>query len=198
MTQTSARPETEAQASAALVGLLTGFETTHALRAAADLEIADLLAAGPRTAQDLAAATGTHEPWLGRLLRYLAAFGVLTEQPPGQFGPTPRSDLLRRDHPRSLRSSAIFLAEPWFQEPYRYLVEAIRTGRDPFERVHGAKVFAYLADHPDAAALFNEMLTKWRAQRDAAVAEAYDFAGVQTLVDVGGGYGNLLVAILRS
>jgi cyclopropane fatty-acyl-phospholipid synthase-like methyltransferase len=58
-------------------------------------------------------------------------------------------------------------------------------------------VFAYLADHPDAAALFNEMLTEWRAQRDAAVAEAYDFAGVQTLADVGSGYGNLLVTILR-
>jgi len=123
---------------------------------------------------------------------------VLIEETPGRFGPTPRSDLLRDDHPHSLRAAAVFFAEPWFQEPYRHLAAAIRSGCDPFQRAHGVKVFSYLADHPDAAALFNQALTTLRAQRDAAVAAAYEFAGAQTLVDVGGGYGNLLVAVLRA
>jgi O-methyltransferase len=162
-----------------------------------DLGIADLLVAGPMTTHDLAAATGSREPWLTRLLRYLEACGVVTEEQSDRFGATSRSDLLRRDHPRSLRPTAIFLSEPWFQQPYAHLAVGIQSAQAPFERVHGAPVWQYLHAHPDRAALVSEALATLRAQRDAAVVEVCDLAGVDTIVDVAGGYGNLLATVLQ-
>lgn len=198
MTQTSSPQETETEARDALDGMMFGIQITQTLRTAVDIGIAELLADGPVAANDLAAATGTDALSLGRLPRALAALGVLTEDTTGRFGPTPRSDLLRRDHPRSMRPTALFRTEAWFQDPFRYLTEAVRTGRVPFELVHGATHWQYLADHPDAAALVSEMLATRGPQRFAAVVEAYDFAGVRTLVDVGGGYGQLLVTVLQA
>jgi O-methyltransferase/methyltransferase family protein len=198
MKEACSAPEGEGEAAAALLELITGFEVTQALRASVELGVADLLVAGPMTARDMAAATGTHEAWLTRLLRYLDAFGIVSEDPSGRFGPTPRSDLLRRDHPRSLRPTAIFLSEPWFQEPYAHLAVAMQSAQAPFEAVHAAPVWQYLTAHSDRAALVSEALATLRAQRDAAVVEVCDLAGVGTVVDVAGGYGNLLAALLQS
>lgn len=198
MTETNPPQETEAQARAALWEMITGYMVTQALHTAVELGIADLVASGPRTADDLAAATGTHPPSLTRLLRALAAFGVLSEDASGRVGPTPRSNLLRRDHPHSVGPTALFHAEAWVQEPWLHLTEAVRTGREAFEPVYGSNYWQYLADHPDDAAVFNEAQATAVPEARAAVAEAYDFAGVRTLVDVGGGYGQLLVAVLQA
>ena len=198
MTQPPSGPETEARARGAVLNMVSGFMYTQAIRSAVDLGIADLVAGGPKPVNDLAAATKAHEPSLARLLRALAAFGVLTEEEPGRFGPTPRSDLLRRDHPRSLRPAALYFGKPWIQDPWRDLTYAVQTGRSAFEHVHGADYWQYLADHQDEAAVFNELLALLRPQRHAAVVEAYEFADMRTLVDIGGGYGQLLVAVLKA
>lgn len=191
-------PETDGRARGAVLNMITGFMMGQAIRSAVDLGIADLVAGGAKDAQAVAVATGAHEPSLTRLLRALSAFGLLTEDEPGRFGPTPRSELLRKDHPRSLRPASLYFGDAWIQDPWRHLTHGVKTGQTAFEHVHGIGYWQYLADHPDDAAIFNEFLASLRPQRHAAVVEAYDFAGVGTLVDVGDGYGQLLLAVLNA
>lgn len=182
---------------ATLLQMMTGYWVSQALYVAAKLGVADLLAAGPRPVEELAAATQTDAPSLRRVLRALASVGVFTEARPGTFALTPLAALLRTGTPDSMRALAIMYAE----EQYRAwgdLLHSVQTGETAFERRFGTSYFAYLAQHPEADRVFNEAMTGWTTQLVGAVVDAYDFSPFKTIADVGGSYGTLLAAMLRS
>jgi hypothetical protein len=179
-----------------LTDLLTGAWKAQAIYVAAYLGLADLLAAGPRTSAELAEETGTHVPSVYRLLRALASIGIFREEEPGRFGLTPLGDRLRSDRPDSQRSLAIMMGE----EHYRCwgdLLQSIRTGQTAFERLYGRPCFDYLASHPRSAQLFDEAMVGVHGVETQAMIDAYDFSPFHTLVDVGGGNGSLLTAVLQ-
>ncbi|MFN8592249.1 MAG: methyltransferase [Thermomicrobiales bacterium] len=168
------------------------------LHVAAKLEIADLVHAGPRGASDLATATGTDASALHRLLRALASVGVFTEVRPGWFGQTPRSDLLRRDAPGSFRAMPIYLGEELYQV-FSRLLDSVRSGEPVFADIFGADYFTYLAANPAAGQTFNAAMTALGAVAETgAVVAAYDFSRARRIVDVGGGHGDLIAAVLAA
>lgn len=180
-----------------LLRMMTGYWLAQAVSVAARMGIADLLGDGPRPVGDLAAATGAHAPSLRRLLRALASVGVFAETEDGAFGLTPAAAFLRSDDPDSMRSLAIMYGGEQYRA-WADLFESVHTGEPVFERVFGAAYFPYLAAHPEADRTFNEAMTGWSAQVDRAVLAAYDFSPFGTVVDVGGGHGRMLAAILAA
>jgi len=180
-----------------LSAMLSGHLVTQAISAAARLGIPDLVARGPRNVQTLARASGVRADPLYRMLRALADAGVVAELPRRRFGRTPLSDLLRSDVSGSLRAVALLAGEPWRRVSYD-LIDALRGGRSPFERAHGMPLYTYLARRPGALRLFTEVMEEhWTALRRAVVGFR-TFARAQTIVDVGGGSGALLAAILEA
>jgi hypothetical protein len=184
-------------AAVTLLQMLTGYWMSQAIYVAAKLRIADHVAAGAAAPKDLADATHTDAPSLQRLMRALASVGVFSEATPEQFGLTPLSALLLSGTTDSMRALAIMYNE----EQYRAwgdLVFSIRTGKPAFEHMFGTGVFEYFRDNPEPARTFNEAMTAWTNQVAEAVVGAYDFSSFSTVVDVGGGHGTLLAAILRN
>lgn len=191
-------PSRNPEASMALLRLVSGAWTAQAVHVAARLGIADLLADGPKAPDMLAAATGAHGPTLERLLRALASLGVFAEQPDGRFGLTPLADGLRRDAEDSLRDYAVMMGDEWHWRAWGGLLHSVRTGESAFEHAHGRPLFDYLADHPAAGQVFDDAMTSRTRQEVAVVTAAYDWPAAGTVVDVGGGRGALLAAILEA
>jgi ubiquinone/menaquinone biosynthesis C-methylase UbiE len=168
-----------------------------ALYVAAKLGIAVLLADGAKGSEDLAQATGTHPHSLYRVLRLLASQGVFAEVESRRFALTPLATLLRADVPGSLRALAIRTGGlDW--RPWGALLHSVRTGTPAFDHVYGMSLFAYLAQDAEAAQVFNDTMTMFTQRNTAAVVGAYDFSAVGTIVDVGGGHGALMAAILEA
>lgn len=177
--------------------LWPGALAVQAVHVAAKLGLADLVADGPKTIVQLAEATGTHGPSLGRLLRALTSLGFFTEDGRNRYRQTALSDTLRGDHPESIRRWAMMLGTQFVWEPCGRLEGTIQTGQTAFERVYQAPFFEYLADHPSDAAVFNAAMSSLPAYI-AAIVEAYDFSKFERIVDVGGGHGAKLAAILSA
>jgi O-methyltransferase domain len=166
----------------------------------AELGIADELAGGTRTVEELAVATGADQDALGRCLRALASVGVFAEDGNGAYANTPMSDTLRQDALVSLRGMAMLVGLPGFIRGWDAFGEAVRGdgGRTAWELGHGVSLFDYFAANPGDAAIFQQGMTAFSAFEARAVADAYDFTGIRTLVDVGGGHGLLLATILQA
>lgn len=177
--------------------MLTGAWVAQSIYAAAKLGIADLVADAPKDCVELAAATDTHAPTLYRLLRALAGVGVFTEVAPRRFGLTPLAECLRTGVPGSLRFPAMASGSDWQWRSLGEFLHSLKTGESAFEHVHGMGVFDYLAQNPEDARIFNEAMVGFSTQVATEVASAYDFSGISTLVDVGGGHGTLLAAVLN-
>jgi hypothetical protein len=182
---------------AVITQMIFGKWVAMALSVAARLRVADALATGPKDVAALAAETGTHAPSLFRVLRALASVGVFAEDEDGRFRQTPLSEVLRTGVPGSMRAVADYCGADWSWRPWGKLLEAVRTGRTAFDEVFGEQAFAYLAKHPEESAVFNEGMTEFSMQESPAVAAAYDFSPLGTIVDVGGGHGHLLCTILK-
>jgi len=178
--------------------LSQGTSISRAVAMAADLRIADLLANGPLGSDELAAATSTHADSLYRMLRMLTAVGVFAELDGHRFTQTPLSELLRGETPGSLRSWMRMVALPAWSPMFAEAMHSIATGEPCFARAKGVEFFDYLAAHPAEAVIFQEAMADFGGAVDEAVVETYDFAGIQTVVDVGGGHGSLMAAILRA
>jgi ubiquinone/menaquinone biosynthesis C-methylase UbiE len=178
--------------------LFVGFRVSQALYAAAELGIADLLAGGPRTADDLATASGAHAPSLARVLRLLASEGVFVEMEDGRFALTPMAEALRRDVPGSMRPSVLFSGGETLWWSWGHLTHAVRTGKPAFDYVHGTDFFEYFRQHPNEWALFDQLMTTQTTPATRAVAAAYDFSPFKTIVDVGGGRGALMLELLAA
>jgi hypothetical protein len=179
-----------------LIQLSEGFGAARAVQLAAEIGVADHLGDGPRSATDLATATATHPGALHRLLRALAGVGVFTEVEAGRFALTPVGERLREDHPQSLRNWVLF--QGMFNGVYAAAMHSIRTGGPTFPEVFGEPIFDYLDRHPDQGAVFNRAMAEHSRLTGAALAEAYDFSGAGRLVDVGGGDGSFLCAVLAA
>jgi len=182
---------------AALYQMATGHYVSNAIYVAATLEIADLLATGPRGDDELAQATGTHAPSLKRVLRLLASVGVFAERDDGRFELTPIGACLQRG-PGSFRAVALLFTGPGVRSAWCDLLHSVRTGEPAMAHVHGTDTFAYFEHHPEEAAIFDEAMGAFTAMVAVAAAAAYDFSQFGTIVDVGGGEGALLAGILTA
>lgn len=180
-----------------MVRLADGFLTTQLLYVAARLGVADLLAQGPRAGAELAAAVGAEPDLLTRVLRGLVLEEVLAEEEGGRFALTELGRCLRTDVPGSLRGPVLARGEVYYQAAAGILA-AVREGGTAFEHVHGDRFFDHLRRHPDQEAAFQASMAGRSEQEAGNVVAAYDFRGIGRLVDVGGGHGVLLGAILRS
>jgi hypothetical protein len=178
--------------------MIIGYRVSQALYVAAKLGIADLLQEGPKSHEALATATGVHPDALYRVLRALASVGVFTEVEHGRFGLTPLAALLQTGVPGSLRALAIVMGEEPAWRPWGELLYSVHTGLPAFEHVFGMPLFAYLPQHPDVAHTYHAAMTEGTALTAQAVVAAYDFSGIRMVVDVGGGQGALIAAILKA
>jgi hypothetical protein len=183
-------------ASAEIARMLTGYWVTQMIFVAAKLDLAGLLKAGPRSADDLARETGTHRRSLYRLLRGLAGLGIFAETEPGIFTMTPLSEALREDVPGSQRAMAIMSGEEHYLS-WSELLYCIKTGKTGFEKRYGMLPFDYLAQHPGPAANFDAAMTSVHGRETPAMLAAYDFSEIKVLADVGGGNGSLITATLK-
>jgi hypothetical protein len=178
--------------------LSEGTTVCTAITLAADLGIADLLANGPRRSEDIAQATSTHPGSLYRMLRLLTSFGIFSEVEPQTFAQTPLSEVLRSGIPGSLRQWMRMVGLSAWGPMFAEALHSVKTGEPSFKHTAGVEFFDYLKAHPRDGEIFNEAMTSLGQGVDAAVVQAYDFSGVRRLVDVGGGHGALISAILQA
>jgi O-methyltransferase domain/Dimerisation domain len=179
-----------------LVQMSTAFWVSRIVYVAARLGLADHLASGPKSSAEIARATQTHPRSLYRLMRTLASLGLFSEAERDRFSLTPLGEALRTGAPGAARSTVLAFGGNWFWRPWEELEYSIRTGQTAMEKVWGMGAFDYLAKDPEAASLFNDAMIGVHGSEPAAVAAAYDFSRFGTIVDVGGGTGNLLSTIL--
>jgi hypothetical protein len=181
-----------------LMQLATDGFFSRALFCVTRLGIADSLGAGRKTADELGAAVRANPRTLRRLLRALCAIGVFDEDESGAFGVTTLGEPLRGDDPRSVRQGILFFTQDVVHRALGELLAGTQTGEPPFRRAFGTDAFTYLAADPEASRIMQDgMESETRAVARAVVA-AYDFSPCRTIVDVGGGTGVLLAAILRA
>jgi SAM-dependent methyltransferase len=180
-----------------LQGIIIANWMSQATYVAVQLRIPELLAEGPKTSAELAEASGSHAPSLYRLLRALTTLDLCHECEDGTFELTPMGALLRSDAPNSLRSWAIFVGGP--QWPlWGHLLHSVRTGETARKHLSGTKDFQHLALDADLATLFNQAMVELTRLVAQDVARGYSFAGMTRILDVGGGYGQLLATILQA
>jgi len=165
---------------------------------AAKLGVADVLAEGPLTADEIASRVGAHAPYLKRVLRALASLGIFAADPHERFHLNRLSQTLRSDHPESLRDFALMLVDDYNWSAWGALEHAVRTGDSAFEHVHGAPAFPWMQEHPEKEKMFSASMASISVMENAAVARAYAFGKLEKIVDVGGAHGHLLATILRS
>lgn len=181
---------------AELIEKIGGYMTAHALGLAAELGIADLIKDGVRDSEEMAAETGTHAPSLRRLLRTLAAVGITTEPEPGSFGLTETGAQLRTDSPESLRAFTRMFCHPILFKAWEGLTHSVTTGECAFDHIYGQDFYAYTAGQGNVSALFNEAMGEESRIAAARIAAGYDFSRFEKIVDLGGGDGTLLAAVL--
>ena len=162
---------------------------------AAELGIADLLAGGAKNIEGIAKATSCQPASLHRLMRALASLGLCAERDDGYFAPTPMGSLLRSGPESSVRSWSIWSGRYQWQE-WGNLLYSVRTGKSARRLLAGGEGYEHLESDPEAASIFNRAMTELTQLAVAEVVRVYDFSAVRQLIDVGGGYGELLAAIL--
>jgi SAM-dependent methyltransferase len=179
-----------------LLQLIVGKWASQAVYAAAELGIADRLKDGARPSAEIARECGADEDATYRLMRALENLGVLEERDGRVFALTPVGEFLRSDVPGSMRGFARFTGYAPTWTAWGDIVHSASTGEPAFEHVHGENLFDWYAMHLAESAVFDEAMTAISGAESAAVAEAFDFSGIRTLADVGGGRGYLLSTIL--
>jgi hypothetical protein len=180
----------------ALRRLVNGYQVTQAIHVAATFGVADLLRDGPLSSDELAAATDTHARSLHRVLRALASVGVLHEGDDGRFGLTEIGAGLRSDAPEPVGGWAVYVGRPAHVQAWGALLHAVRTGENAFASVHGADVWEYRVQHPEDGAIFDRAMTDTSRRANRQLLEAYDFGRFERVVDVGGGHGAFLAAVV--
>src|SRR2546421_771507 len=152
---------------------------SQAIGVAAKLNIADVLSDGPKTSAEIAAATGTHEPSIYRILRSLASTGVFREEENRGFVNTPLSEVLRTNVAGSMRNAAAFMAEPWHFAVWGNMLHSATTGGTAFAKTFGEEIFEWFAKHPEEGELFNAAMTDMSSFAAPAIVASYDFSGTK-------------------
>jgi SAM-dependent methyltransferase len=186
----------ERAAAAAMLHMIWGLHISRAIYLAAELGVADLLANGPRTAAALADATRTDEAAMYRVLRLLAALGVLNQPEPRLFGLTILGERLRSDAPASMRNWAM-LADTVGFGAHEPILDAVRTAATGTEIAYGMTTMQRVRGDARRAARFDAAMSERTAALAPSVAATYDFSAMQVIADIGGGQGTLLAAVLR-
>lgn len=186
----------DVQAPQMLMQMLTGFWVSQSICAAAELGIADQVKAGPKSISALATALNAHEENLYRLMRALASLGIFQESEGRVFALTPLAALLQSDIPNSMRPIARMLGKENYTA-WGQIYDAVKEGKSPFVSAYGMPIYEYFTQHPDSAELFNAAMTALVSNDNAAILDSYDFNRFSTIVDIGGGHGMLLAAILK-
>jgi hypothetical protein len=189
---------TKLPAPAAMFQMILGLAVSRALWVAAELSIPDLLKDGPMKSEELALATGVHAPSLYRLLRALASVGVFAEDDRQRFALTPLGDTLRSDVPASLRQLATEVLGRNHYAAWEQLLYSVKTGATAFEHVFGVSKWQYNSEHPEESRAFDESMASFNSIIADAIVASYDFSSCGTVVDVGGGNGSFLAAILKA
>jgi O-methyltransferase/methyltransferase family protein len=182
----------------ALSELAQGAWVTQALYAAAKLGIADQLSDGSLSADEVAERVGSHPDATFRLMRALASFAVLKQRGDGRFALTALGRALRSDQPGSVAPTVLLIGSLGHWEHWAHLTDSVRTGEPAVNELRGMPFFDYLAANPAQAAVFNNAMSAGTTRATEVVLAAYDFRGFRRIVDVGGGHGRLLSAILNS
>ena len=177
--------------------LLNGAHVANCLSGLAQLGVPDLLEAGPKSAVELAALIGANADALYRLMRATACVGVLTEGSDGKFSNTPLSKILSSNARPSLRGLAMMLGRDWHNRGWSRLEYCVRTGKQALDEVYGMPIFEFFKNNPQEAEIFDAAMTNLSMIDGPAVADAYNFGGIQSLVDIAGGRGLLLATLLE-
>src|ERR1700741_3617355 len=183
-------------APAAVMEMIIATWTSQAITVAAQLGVADALANGPLPIEGLAARVGADADALRRLLRALIGKGIFRRRRDGRYELNSLADPLRSDAPISMTWAAQFYGSREQRERWTLMVDSIRTGSTVVPAMRGKESFDYLAGEPELAELFNQTMTSVSELTDGTVVAGYDFSAYPTIVDVGGGQGPLLAAIL--
>jgi ubiquinone/menaquinone biosynthesis C-methylase UbiE len=178
-----------------LLQMITSYWTAQAIHVAAKLKLADLVKDGPKTAQQLAQATRTHPQALYRLMRALASVEVFCEDEQGRFFITPIAECLL-DRPGSQYAVALMMGDEHYRA-WGDLLYSVQTGKPAFDHLFGKPIFDFLSEHAEQAKIFDAAMTGFHGPETQAMIDAYDYTGVNTLVDIGGGNGTVLAAVLK-
>jgi DNA-binding transcriptional ArsR family regulator len=184
--------------SADLLRLVDGFRVTQTIYACVDLGIPDLLADGERTADDLADASGADPSTLYRLLRALASLGIVHEGDERTFSLTELGRPLRSDVPSSLNGWVRLQGRDYLWRSWGNLANAVRKGENSFRMLHGTDIWEWRAEHADESAIFDDAMRAMTIGANASILDAYDFGRFGTIVDVAGGNGTLIAAVLAA
>jgi len=186
----------DAQSSQQLMKHIIGGWITPAIYVAAELGIADLLTIRPQTAEELAEQTNTNFDALYRVLRALASVGIFTEDTDCRFSLTPLAECLRSDAPDSLRSFGVMMGAEFYQA-WGNLLYSVKTGEQGFQKRFGVPFFQYMTEHPERHSIYDAAMMVHGIAETEPMLDAYDFSAFRTVVDVGGGHGRMLAAILN-
>ncbi|MFE2377395.1 methyltransferase [Streptomyces sp. NPDC059398] len=181
-----------------LMSLVMGAMASSAVGTAAQLGIADVLADGPATVPELAKAVDADAESLGSVLQALTALGVFARDEEGRYVNSPLSEQLRSDHPESVRNLAALLCGLYGHAATGGLTEAVRTGKSVMPCAFGVPLYEYLDQNPESARIFDRAMQDWARPIGTILAEHVPFGNVRTVVDVGGGNGTLLKAVLTA
>jgi O-methyltransferase domain len=192
----TAQPQTP-PAHVGILQIMNGGHVAGAIACLAQLGIPDLVDSAPKSTEELASQIGAEPQALYRLMRATASVGVLAEGPDGKFSQTPMSAALRSNATPSLRSVASMGGREWHARGWSQLEYCVRTGKQALDRIYGTHVFDFLKQHPEEGKIFNDAMTELSMIDGPAVAEAYNFDGIHSIVDVAGGHGFLLATILQ-
>ena len=182
---------------AVMMELILNAWVAQAITTAADLGVADALADGPVSGDDLAGRVGADADSLRRLMRALIGIGIFRQRRDGSYALTPLAETLRTDAPVSMSGMARWVGSPQHREHWSHLTDAIRTGHPMVPLLRGKPVFEYLAEEAELGQIFNSAMTNVSEFAIVPLTAAYDFTAFGTIVDVGGGHGRLLAAILQ-
>lgn len=178
---------------AQLMLFIVGKWISKPIYVAAELGIADMLTNGPRSIAELAQDSQSHAPSLYRMMRALASVGIFFETEGKRFELTPMAECLKEG---AMRSLALMFNSEYSDKAWGYFLDSIKTGDSAFEKAHGMPIIDWLEKNPQVAKVFNEANAYKAANSHRAIVDVYDFSGIDTLTDVGGGIGALMAEIL--
>lgn len=181
----------------AITQMIFGYVTTKAIHVAAKLNIADLITAhGPMDSNELEHSTGANSGAIFRLLRALASSGIFMEGENGKFSLTPLAECLKEDSPTSVKAMALS-AGSLFYKTFNEFLFAVENGGGGWVKALGAPPFEYLRDHPEEGKIFDRMMTDIHGGETQPMVENYDFSVFKTVIDIGGGNGDVISAVLH-
>lgn len=169
------------------------------MNVAAKLGVADLLTDGAKTVDELAQKTASHKRSLYRLLRTLSSLGVFQELEPYKFAQTPISEYLRTDNPDSLRYQVLMHCDDWHWQSWGKMFESIKDGNPGVYHAYQCKSdYCYFQKDPQSGDTFNKAMINVCRNFHTPFIQTYDFSSANKIIDIAGGEGTLISAILQA